>query len=93
LPVFDVQTDEMFAFPEEFLKMVLEEQWKATNPMDDIEYVIDNLDSEGIWGFVSVYEMFGCLNTICVCNALVINSWKTATEALRYCSGIVRSNS
>lgn len=48
LPVLDVNTGEMFAFPEDFLSIVLEHQWNNNRDNTDLFFSAANLDNEGL---------------------------------------------
>lgn len=47
LPVFDIRTGELFAFPEDFLHMVLQQQWENNRDRKDLLYLIGQVDNEG----------------------------------------------
>jgi len=47
LPVYDIRTGELFAFPETYLHMVLKKQWQETRKMKDLMHVLEDVDKEG----------------------------------------------
>lgn len=47
LPVYDIRTDEMFAFPEDYLRLVILHQRYGDENVEHLEYDAEPLDNEG----------------------------------------------